>query len=185
MQSAEPCVHWTLDNYTDSLYGRLIYKDECCRCFATPKSESGLDVCLKCFVGSCNPAGVGAGKNHSCIHYKNTQHPLVLQIFKTPKKVEGEPVKVTKLAIGKPGGIDPEQDRFETAVKVWCHACQTHLDYTHPKISSMVDSVLLAQSAYESAAVTEWELEIKPCEHTLTLDQSQAVKIATKALAHC
>jgi len=33
--------------------------------------------------------------------------------------------------------------------------------------------------------VQEWELEIKPCEHTLTLDQSEAQKIAIKALAHC
>ena len=31
----------------------------------------------------------------------------------------------------------------------------------------------------------EWELLLQPCEHTLTLDQTGAVKIATKAMAHC
>jgi len=165
----QPCPHWNLDNYTDNLHGRLIYKDECCRCFATPKSASGLDVCLKCFVGSCNPHGVAAAENHSCIHFKNTEHPLVMQIFKTPKKVN-EPLKVTKLAIGKPGGIDAETDNWETSVNVWCHSCLTHLDHSHPQISSMVDSILLAQSAFESQAIGEWELEIQPCEHTLTLD---------------
>lgn len=108
----------------------------------------------------------------------------MVRIFKTPKSVD-EPVKVTKLAIGKPGGIDPEQDKWETSVKVYCHACDAFLDHTHQQISSMVDSVLLAQSAFEQSAVAEWELEINPCEHTLTLDQSGAQRIAEKSLAHC
>jgi len=36
-----------------------------------------------------------------------------------------------------------------------------------------------------SSAVQEWELELKQCEHTLTLDQTGAQRIADKALAHC
>lgn len=31
--------------------------------------------------------------------------------------------KVTKLAIGKPGGIDPETDNYEQRVVVHCLAC--------------------------------------------------------------
>lgn len=49
----------------------------------------------------------------------------------------------------------------------------------------MVDSILLAQSAYNQAAIGEWEEELKPCPHTLALDQTGATKIAAKALAHC
>ena len=47
------CAHWTTDNYADSLQGRMIYKDECAKCFNNPKSNKGLDLCLKCLVGSC------------------------------------------------------------------------------------------------------------------------------------
>jgi len=101
-------------NYFESLQGKLIYKDECCKCFGTPKDETGLDVCLRCLVGSCSQKG------HSEIHYKNTDHPLVVKIFKTLKKNDDEPVKVTKLAIGVPGGIDPETDKYDVSVKVYC-----------------------------------------------------------------
>jgi ubiquitin carboxyl-terminal hydrolase 5/13 len=183
-QQLDICPHWNPDNITDSLHGRLVYKDECCRCFASPKSASGLDVCLRCFVGSCCPSDEPALKNHSCIHFSKTEHPIVVRIFKTPKKVD-EPVKVTKLAIGKPGGIDPETDNFETSVKVYCHSCKAYLDHSNEKISPMVDSILLAQSAFDQSAVEEWELEINPCEHTLTLDQTGSSKIAEKVIAHC
>ena len=145
----------------------MVYKDECCRCFATPKSENGLDVCLKCFVGSCH----NSEYSHSSIHFKNTSHSLVVRIFKTPKP-DTEQKKVTKLAIGLPGGIDADTDKFETSVKVYCHACDCFIDHTIPEVASIVDSILLAQSAYEAQAVGEWELQIQPCEHTLCLDQS-------------
>jgi len=127
------CPCWNADNVTENLFGRLIYKDECSRTFATPKSPGGLDICLKTFVGSHNPPGVDASENPSKIHYKNTGNPLVMNIKKT-KKVSGAPTQVTKLAIGKPGGIDPETDNYDTAVTVWCHKCQKHLDHFNPKI---------------------------------------------------
>lgn len=82
------CPHWTADNYTDSLHNRLIYKDECCKCFGSPKDESGLDVCLRCFVGSCNDINAPNGESHSHIHYQNVDHPLVLKINKTLKQSE-------------------------------------------------------------------------------------------------
>ena len=33
---------------------------------------------------------------------------------------ERKPVQITKLAIGKPGGIDPEVDNYDTIVTVKC-----------------------------------------------------------------
>ena len=145
------CPCWNGDNVTESLHGRLIYKDECARCFATPKDESGLDVCLKCFVGSCDPKGCPDNENHCKIHVKNTDHPLVMNIRKTPKANIDEPTKVTKLAIGKPGGVDPEQDRYDTSVTVFCHKCNKHLDECHAKIKPLVDSILLSQSANDAS----------------------------------
>ena len=107
-----------------------------------------------------------------------------LNIKKVKKESDG-PTKVTKLAIGKPGGVDPETDNYDTIVTVYCHKCDKNLDHTNPKVQPLIDSILLASSANDSAMVQEWELELKPCEHTLLLDQSEAKKIATKALAHC
>lgn len=49
----------------------------------------------------------------------------------------------------------------------------------------MVDSVLLAQSAYNQNTIQEWELELKTCTHTDNLDQSNSSVIADKAMAHC
>lgn len=140
----------------------MIYKDECCKCFNTPMSPGGLDVCLKCFVGSCR-------ESHSKAHAAQKEHPLVLNIRKVPTESK-ELTKVTKLAIGKPGGVDAEADKYDTKCGVFCYNCNVNLDPEHAKIKPLVDSILLAQSALEASAVGEWELELLACEHTLTLD---------------
>lgn len=90
---------------------------------------------------------VPAEKNHSIIHYKNTGFPLVLRIEKI--KVNSDPIVIEKLAIGKSGGIDCEADRYETQTKVYCHKCDKYIDKTIPKVANMVDSIMMAQSAFE------------------------------------
>ena len=49
----------------------------------------------------------------------------------------------------------------------------------------MVDSILLAQSAYTADGVAEWEQELKTCPCVENLDQSKAKKIAVKSMACC
>lgn len=71
-------------------------------------------------------------------------------------------------------------------VALKCLACGgKQLDHKQPLTQGLVDSVLIAQSAYFSQTLQEWELKLQPCEHTLTLDQSTAHKIAAKSMAHC
>ena len=125
------CPHWNPEHVSENLQGRLIYKDECARSFATPKDEDGLEVCLKTLVGHSNPKGVPDEQSFSKINVKNTGHPLVMIIKKTKKATDG-PVKVTKLAIGKPGGIDPETDNYDTSVSVYCHFCKKYLNHEIP-----------------------------------------------------
>ena len=55
-------------------------------------------------------------------------------------------------------------------VNVHCFKCAKCLDKTAPKIASIVDSIMLAQSAYDADQVGEWEQELKPCPHVLNLD---------------
>jgi ubiquitin carboxyl-terminal hydrolase 5/13 len=49
----------------------------------------------------------------------------------------------------------------------------------------MIDSIVLANSAYIQDSVQGWELELKTCPHTRELDQSSAKKIAVKSMATC
>ena len=49
---------------------------------------------------------------------------------------------MTKLAIGKAGGIDAETDKYDTQVKVYCHVCQIYFDHTQWEVAPLVDSVL-------------------------------------------
>lgn len=128
------------------MMGRMIYKDECCKCFNNPKTSKGLNVCLKTLVGYCV-------KESCCKNYVQLkQNYLFLNIEKTPTQNQ-DLTKVTKLAIGKPGGIDAEQDKYDTKVKVICYKCNVKLDHENAKVKPIVDSILLANSAFEANAV--------------------------------
>jgi ubiquitin carboxyl-terminal hydrolase 5/13 len=108
------------------------------------------------------------------MHYHKSQHPIALNIKLIEKQKDPETKKeqqaVTKLAIGKPGGIDADTDDYDTVVALKCVACNIELDRTEPQIASLIDSILLTQSAYYVNTVEEWELKLDPCEHTLTLN---------------
>ena len=51
-----------------------------------------------------------------------------MNIKLTPKAIDEstgqpKPQQITKLAIGKPGGIDAETDKYDTSVVVHCREC--------------------------------------------------------------
>ena len=86
-EAAAPCPCWNM-HVTENLQGRLIYKDECVKCFLTPKDDHGIAVDLTSFVGLCdNPA---EGHNHLQSHFAKTQHPLYCKIKLTPKAAPAE-----------------------------------------------------------------------------------------------
>jgi ubiquitin carboxyl-terminal hydrolase 5/13 len=98
-----------------------------------------------------------------------------MNIKLTPKEVDQstgalKPQQVTKLAIGKPGGVDAETDKYDTSVFVFCRECQAELPLAKPRVASLVDSVLLANSAYNQSAIGEWENELISCHHIKNLD---------------
>ena len=97
-----------------------------------------------------------------------------------------EPKKITKLAIGKPGGADFTGDEWEQLLEVTCLDCNKTLDYEKDnEIKSLVTSVLNASSENEKEDIKAWEEELFPCEHTLTLVQNEGIKIAEKSIAKC
>ena len=52
-------------------------------------------------------------------------------------------------------------------------------------MSSLVDSVLLAQSAYNQSSIAEWENELRSCAHIKSLDQTTSSRVADKNLLKC
>ena len=187
-------------------------------------SPDGLSVCLTCFNAGCN------GHNqHAQRHFEITRHPVVLRIHKeevmatangassSPLSTDSDarPAKITKLAIGVPGGVQLDQPTFRYVTSVVCLHCniivQTQTDADReaeqaeaarrraegeqplpPRakspIDALVDAVLLATSASSASAVDQsWAGETpQPCEHTLTLSQSEDPPIiGAKGSATC
>lgn len=188
--ATEVCSHWSTF-VTQSLATRPIYKDECAKCYLTPRHENGLNVCLSCLQGVCgNP-----NNNHLELHVKNSykshaeQHPIYMNIKMTEKQYlqNGEELfqEITKLAIGKPGGINMDADRWLTETSVFCTACNVIFSNDNLAVQQMTQVVLNAQSAFKDDMVKEWELELVACPHTKRLDQSGARRMTAQDMVHC
>ena len=176
-------------------------------------------MCLTCFNGGCN------GHNqHAQRHFEVTRHPVVLRIRKEETtaaapaisdSADARPAKITKLAIGVPGGVQLDQPTYRYITSVQCLLCnaiiQTEDDAVREAelaeaarrkaagepplpqrakspIDAIVDAVLLATSASSASAVdSSWAGETpQPCEHTLTLQQSDTPPtIGDKGRATC
>jgi hypothetical protein len=73
--------------------------------------------------------------NHTDLHYNlkyendNDMHPIYMNIKMVKKDVEKsasgqKKEEITRLAIGKPGGVDAEADKWDTHVKAFCMKCK-------------------------------------------------------------
>ena len=113
----------------------------------------------------------------------------MLNIKQKKKEVvekKDEPKTITKIAIGKPGGADFSGEEWEEVLELKCLKCNKSLEYEKDeKIKDLITSILNASSENEKEDIKAWELTILPCEHTLTLQQSQGIKIAEKSIAKC
>jgi len=101
-------------------------------------------------------------------------------------KEEKEDKKITKLAIGKPGGADFSDEKWEKWMKIYCRACDNEFDINQNKaLKQLTTSIVFTSDANEQSNIKAWEEEIFPCEHTLTLKQYQTKKISSKMQATC
>ena len=157
-------------NVTFAVGGNLIYKDECTKCFHTnvgclftQQMGDGLKVCLKCFNGGC----FGEDSfNHADLHHAQTGHCLILIIKRVLKHNPAtDPQAITKVAIGKEGGAQFDE-LWETLTAVECLKCKKLITDLPPMLQGLVDSIVIAKSAYEAQSVGEWEAELKPCIHS-------------------
>ena len=77
-------------------------------------------------------------------------HPIVMNIKMVAKPQDpSEPKQeITKLAIGKPGGMDAETDKYDTLCTVNCLECKTDLPTEDTTVKALCESVLQANSAF-------------------------------------
>ncbi|KAF8542499.1 hypothetical protein BDD12DRAFT_824595 [Trichophaea hybrida] len=108
--------------------------------------------CTQCFDSILLQRRLWGDRKHAELHYKLSQHPLILNIRRTKKpKVERDepPQKMSKLAIS----AETESDRYDTHTAVFCYDC----------------------GGKEIERTTG--NEINPCEHTLCLEQSESKQL--------
>lgn len=174
-----PCAHVDAPELRGPGINQSVYREDCTQCFDSVDDDTGLDVCLYCFNGGCTQ-----DKNHSLLHYRNTNHPLVLNIRRTRKRIKRDepPSKVSKLAIS----AETDEDRYETTTQVNCYECEIkNVDKSTGRLSKVVDDVLKANTFARKEEVKAWEQEMIPCEHTLCLDQQASRIIASQTLGQC
>lgn len=88
---------------------------------------------------------------------------------------------MSKLAIA----AETEEDRFDNHLAVKCLECGIDdLDKTSPKLASVVDGIMKANTFSRKEEVKAWEQELTSCEHILTLQQHEARPV-TQELGHC
>ncbi|KAF1848402.1 ubiquitin carboxyl-terminal hydrolase 14 [Cucurbitaria berberidis CBS 394.84] len=156
-----------------------VYREDCTQCFDSIDDPAGLDVCLYCFNGGCT-----SDRNHSLLHVSATNHPLVLNIKRTRKKIRRDepPHKITKLAVA----AETEADRYDTTTQVKCYQCGVDdVDKRSGKLPDVVDAVLKANTFARQEEVKAWEQEMTACEHTLCLEQDAPREIESQILGHC
>ncbi|ORY11816.1 ubiquitin carboxyl-terminal hydrolase 14 [Clohesyomyces aquaticus] len=173
------CTHVNAPELHAPGVNQSVYREDCTQCFDSIDDPSGLDVCLFCFNGGCT-----GEKNHSLLHVSTANHPLVLNIKRTRKKVKRDepPQKISKLSIA----AETEADRFDTTTQVKCYECGIDdVDKATGKLSQVVDAVMKANTFARQEEVKAWEQELTACEHTLCLEQDAARQIESQTLGHC
>lgn len=83
------------------------------------------------------------------------------------------------------GGIDASKKfEVETAHK-YKYLGNGESPIKEAELTALTKSILEADSASKKNEIEAWEAQIYPCEHTLTLNQDEVKKVASKDLAHC
>lgn len=160
-----------------------VFNEECIFSFDSPESPDGLFICLEKFVG--------LGKAFVQPYFQRTGNALFVNIQRTriPKKEAEDADEVSRLAIGVPGGFNPNEKKYDVEEKVSVVAMPDFVtvnldDPALPvTVVTAARAILKAESAVrkdelESAAGT-WDGEkVEVSKHALDLKQlDNGVKI--------
>ena len=172
---AVACSH-ILENIEFDLKNKKVYKDQCLKCYDNPRSEKGLNICLKCFDGCC----CTREDNHTKLHSMKKNHNIYMNLKEIKKERKNKEVKITKLAVGLPGGAELEEDQYEQKIEIICLKCNRIIPHENDeKLNKLTIAIINSSSEAQKSDIQAWEEKIYPCEHTLTLEQN-AGKILTE-----
>eukprot|EP01116_Phalansterium_solitarium_P022303 TRINITY_DN7315_c0_g1_i1.p1 TRINITY_DN7315_c0_g1~~TRINITY_DN7315_c0_g1_i1.p1 ORF type:complete len:786 (+),score=243.20 TRINITY_DN7315_c0_g1_i1:82-2439(+) len=156
-----------------------VHKEECTLCFDNWESSSGIFVCSSCYNGGC--------EQHARLHAEKRNHPLAVKVrrFKKAEPSTAEPPqKITKVAIGVPGGVSIDtEENYAYDTSIHCFACAGPVEAS--TMAPIVDAIMAATSASRVSDQAAWSVPLEPCEHTLTLEQDPSAKLAKKGESHC
>lgn len=158
-----------------------VYKDECVYTFDTQESPFGIDVCLRCFIGtSPDPA-----HDFTTQHYRTSGHSAFLNLKKELESKNAKPTaeheeKPARLVIN--GGTREDKFKQSTTFKSLAGDCED-------SFSDAIEKVKRADSYTKVQESEAWELELQPCEHVAIHESIFAGKAATPLssdrLSHC
>ncbi|CAB4055360.1 USP5_13 [Lepeophtheirus salmonis] len=140
-----------------------IYKDECFFSFDTPESPGGLFICLNRFLGF--------GEDYVHDYIKKSGLSLFLRLRRTKSKKDKGPTatKVSRLAIGEPGGFTPDTLLEETNTVVLIKDGELHeFPATDPNlplaIQMSVNGIVCGNSAFKQRELeregNRWDGEV-------------------------
>ncbi|XP_015111541.1 ubiquitin carboxyl-terminal hydrolase 5 [Diachasma alloeum] len=127
-----------------------IYKDECVYSFDTPESPEGLFISLSSFHG--------LGRDHVERYFKKTGQTVFFNIRRTKQAVvdqgiDGPAKKITRLAIGTPGGFVPDEQKFtyEDTYQIVVMPKFSTVDYPNNDLPEHVKNSIVGVLEAESA----------------------------------
>lgn len=192
-----------------------VWKNECVKCFANPRSPGGIDVCLRCFTGGCehhareHAAAFGhalsvnvtevaerpptsdkvrslrGGERALCAGHSLPCQAFFHTRFQATGTEHSPPQKLTKLAIGVEGGA-----QLDGGVK-WRQETRVRQWPTgdaapqSPVIDSAVAALLAATDTGTKAEAAAWEKRMVPCHHTRSLAQDPRAAQAAVGSKSC
>ena len=177
----ENCKHIITD-IEYNINNKKVFKDQCLKCYDNPRSEKGLNICLKCFDGCCYTRD----DNHTKLHLLKKNHNIYMNLREVKIEKKEKEIKITKIAVGLPGGADLEEEKYDQKIEIICLSCNKKIEYENDeKLKSLVTSIINSSSESQKSEIKAWEEKIYPCEHTLTLEQDIGKIIKENELNKC
>ena len=181
MEESQICNHLISDIEYD-IKNKKIFKDQCLKCYDDSRSEKGLNICLKCFDGCCYTRE----DNHSKLHLSKKNHNIYMNFKEIKIEKEQNKPKITKLAVGLPGGAEIEEDKYEQKIEIICLSCNKTIPYeNNEKLKNLITAIINSSTELQQNEIKAWEEKMYPCEHTLTLEQEFTKKLKENELNKC
>ncbi|GMM51681.1 ubiquitin-specific protease [Starmerella bacillaris] len=134
----------------------VVYKDECVFTFDNIDSSFGVDVCLKCYIGTSPHPEHDFTAKHSRLNH----HTAFLNIKRITKPTPAKENVPKKLAIH----AEDDNDKYEYIYKFKTLSADQESEFLE-----QIQHVIQSESYSQQKQSEEWQLELESCEHVRSL----------------